>query len=85
MKNFHLPLPEQTYTLLRAEADRTQVPATTLAREAIDAWLREQARRARHDAISTYAAETAGSDLDLDRELESAAAEHLLKSGRKAK
>jgi len=34
MKNFHLPLPEQTYTGLRAEAERTGVPATTLAREA---------------------------------------------------
>ena len=26
MKNFHLPLPEQTYNRLRAEAERTQVP-----------------------------------------------------------
>lgn len=32
MKNFHLPLPEQTYIRLRAEAERTQIPATTLAR-----------------------------------------------------
>jgi len=85
MKNFHLPLPEQTYTLLRAEADRAQVPATTLARQAIDAWLRDQARRARHDAISSSAAETAGTALDLDRELESAAVDHLLKSERKSK
>ena len=37
MRNFHLPLPERTYTLLRAEAERAQLPATTLAREAIDA------------------------------------------------
>src|SRR5438105_5715457 len=36
VKNFHLPLPEQTYSRLRAEAERTQVPATALAREAID-------------------------------------------------
>jgi hypothetical protein len=72
MKNFHLPLPEPTYTLLRAEAERTQVPATTLAREAIDSWLRVQARKARHEAIATYAAEMAGTDLDLDRDLESA-------------
>ena len=36
MKNFHLPLPEQTYTHLRAEAERAHVPATALAREAID-------------------------------------------------
>ena len=82
MKNFHLPLPEPTYTLLRAEAERTQLPATTLAREAIDAWLREQARKARHHAIAAYASETAGTNLDLDRELESAGIEHLVKAGR---
>ena len=57
MKNFHLPLPDQTYLQLRAEAERTQVPATSLAREAIDFWLREKARKARHDAIAAYAAE----------------------------
>lgn len=44
MKNFHLPLPERLYTLLRAEAERAQLPATTLAREAIDAWLRDRTR-----------------------------------------
>jgi hypothetical protein len=42
MRNFHLPLPERTYALLRAEAERARVPATTLAREAIDAWLKDQ-------------------------------------------
>jgi hypothetical protein len=82
MKNFHLPLPEQTYTQLRAEAERTQVPATILAREAIDLWLRQQLRAARYAAISTYAAEMAGSRFDLDSDLESAGIEHLLKTGR---
>ena len=60
MKNFHLPLPEQTYRQLRAESERVQVSATVLAREAIDLWLREQARRLRHDEIAAYAAELAG-------------------------
>lgn len=85
MKNFHLPLPEPTYTLLRAEAERTQVPATTLAREAIDSWLKAQARKARHDAIAAYAAEMAGTNLDLDRELESAGISHLMKARRQPK
>jgi hypothetical protein len=85
MKNFHLPLPEETYTQLRAEAERTQVPATLLAREAIDLWLRHQLRAARHAAISTYAAEMAGSSFDLDTDLESAGIEHLLKTGKQAK
>ena len=80
MKNFHLPLPEETYMALRAEAERTGVPATTLAREAVDWWLRQQARKARHDAIASYAAEMAGTRLDIDADLESAAAEHILKT-----
>lgn len=85
MKNFHLPLPEETYADLRAQAARMQVPATALAREAVDAWLRRQARQARADAIAAYAAETAGTRLDLDPELESAAIEHLMNAGRRAK
>lgn len=85
MKNFHLPLPEQTYSLLRAEAEREQLPATTLAREAIDAWLKERARKARHKAIADYAAEMAGTDLDLDQELEAAGVEYLVKTGRPKK
>jgi hypothetical protein len=75
------PLPEQTYDQLRAEAERIQVPATSLAREAIDLWLRDRMRKARHDAIAAYAAEVAGTNLDLDPELETAGVDHLLKSG----
>ncbi|HEX5431196.1 MAG TPA: hypothetical protein VFW83_04470 [Bryobacteraceae bacterium] len=45
-----------------------------------DTWLRDQAREARHDAIAAYASELAGTDLDLDRELELAGIERLLKS-----
>ena len=63
---------------LRAEAERTGVPATTLAREAVVWWLRQQGRKARHDAIAAYAAEMAGTRLDLDAELESAAIDHIL-------
>ncbi len=82
MKNFHLPLPERTYIQLRAEAERTQMPATTLAREAIDWWLLHRARKARRDAIMEYAAEMAGTALDLDHDLESAGIEHLVKTGK---
>lgn len=79
MKNFHLPLPDQTYSQLRTESERTRIPATTLAREAIDQWLRDQRRIARHTAIAAYADETAGTEFDLDPDLESAGIEHLLK------
>jgi predicted transcriptional regulator len=82
MRNFHLPLPEETYTRLRAEAERTRVPATTLAREALDEWLRRQTRKARHNAIAAYAAECAGTSFDLDTDLETAGIEHLVDSGK---
>ena len=85
MKNFHLPLPEETYNHLRAEAERARVPATTLAREAVDLWLRQRLRQATHDAIAAYAAEMAGTKLDLDTDLESAGIEHLVKSSKAAK
>ncbi|MEO8128434.1 MAG: hypothetical protein ABJF23_21025 [Bryobacteraceae bacterium] len=80
MKNFHLPLPEEMYAGLRAEAERTGMSATTLAREAVAELLRQRAKKARHDAIQAYATEMAGTQLDLDADLESAGIEHLLKS-----
>ena len=85
MKNFHLPLPDDTYEHLKAAAARSKVPATTLAREAIDFWLRQQLRQARHDAIAAYAAEAAGTVFDLDAELEAAGIEHLTGMHRKSK
>lgn len=85
MKNFHLPLPEQTYEHLKAEAERARVPTTILAREAIDTWLRQQRRKARHEAIATFALEMAGTNLDLDPDLESAAIEHLARPRGKRK
>jgi predicted transcriptional regulator len=85
MKNFHVPLPDDIYNNLRTAAERSQVPATALAREAIDFWLRHQARKARHAAIASYAAEVEGTSLDLDADLESAGIEHLLKTRKESK
>jgi hypothetical protein len=83
VKNFHLPLPDLTYSLLRAKAEKAGVPATMLAREAIDQWLRDQSRKERFDAIASYAREMAGTALDLDPELEAAGIEHWLSSDQK--
>jgi hypothetical protein len=85
MKNFHLPLPERTYAELRTEAERVQLPATTVAREAIAFWLRARKKAERQNAIAAYAAEMAGTPLDLDKSLESAAIEQLRKLERDAK
>jgi hypothetical protein len=79
-RNFHLPLPEDLYAGLRAEAERSRRPATALARQAIETWLRQRRRVARHQAIAAFAAEYAGSPLDLDPELEAASIEHLIET-----
>jgi hypothetical protein len=44
----------------------------------IEARRRSQARQLRHDAIAAFAAEMAGTEFDLDGELEALAVEHLL-------
>lgn len=83
MKNFHLPLPPHTHAQLRAASERAQIPATVLAREAIDSWLRQEARKARHDAIAFYAAAAAGTEHDLNPAFESASLEHLIETGKR--
>jgi hypothetical protein len=40
-------------------------------------------RKATYEAIAAYAAAMAGTDFDMDRDLESAALEHLVKTGRR--
>jgi predicted transcriptional regulator len=81
VKNFHVPLPDETYKRLKAAAAHSKMPATALGREAIDFWLRQRFRKARQDAIAAFAAEAAGTCLDLDNDLEAAAIEHLAKTG----
>jgi hypothetical protein len=77
MRNLHVPLPVDLDVALRAEAARRNQPATTLVRQAIDEWLRRQEKLALHQAIVSYASEWAGSDADLDEDLEKAGLEHL--------
>jgi hypothetical protein len=78
MKNLHVPLTPNLDAALRAEATRRNQPATVLARQAIEEWLRQQQKRALHQAIASYASEWAGSDVDLNEDLEKAGVEHLL-------
>jgi hypothetical protein len=77
IRNFHLPLPQRVYEALRAEAAALHQPATAVAREAIEAWLRERKRAAVREDIATYALKHAGTAADLDPSLESAALELL--------
>lgn len=76
-RNLHVPLPEETYRRLRDESARSKIPATTLAREAIQFWLEERKRQMLEDEIRAYATTHAGSDGDLDDDLEQASLESL--------
>lgn len=78
LHNFHVPLPDELYKKLREEADRSNQPATALARDAIELWLRHREKAALHDAMAAYAARHAGTVADLDEELEGESVEYLL-------
>ena len=72
LRNFHLPLPDDVYQALRDEAAAVKQPATVIARQALEAWLRERKKIALREAIAVYAAEQAGTAADLDPALEAA-------------
>jgi hypothetical protein len=77
IKNFHVPLPQGVYDALREEAASLRQPATVVAREAIEAWLRERKRAGVREAIATYALKHAGTAVDLDPLLERASLDLL--------
>ncbi len=75
LRNFHVPLPDEIYSELRAEAERAQQPATLLARMAIEAWLEERRAAALHAEIAAYAQRNGGTSFDLDPDFEAASLE----------
>ncbi|MEZ0229943.1 MAG: hypothetical protein ACAI25_15070 [Planctomycetota bacterium] len=78
-KNLHVPLTPGLHAELRAAAERNGRPATEIAREAIERWLKDEQRRVIKAEIAEYAAARAGTTDDLDPELERAAAEQLFR------
>ena len=78
MKNFHVPLPEDLYKKLRLEADRSKRPATELARKAIELWIKQRQKKIRDQQIADYANQYAGTEFDLNKDLENSSIEHLL-------
>jgi len=77
-RNFHVPLSEELYKQLRAEAERSQQSATALARYAIAWWLQQRQKAALDESIRAYAAQGAGTPADVDQALEAASVDHLL-------
>ncbi len=79
-----VPLPDELYESLRSEAGRVNVPATKLARQAIEKWLSERRNARIREAVAEYALSSAGTLDDLDEDLERAGIEHLLDQGDEA-
>lgn len=77
LANFHLPLPPDLREMLHDEAEHAGQPATAIAREALQSWLTQRRRQRLHDEITAWAAEHAGTDLDLDKDLEQAGLDAL--------
>ena len=78
MRTFHLPLPDDLHEALRREATADHRPATEIARDALAGWLQARQRERVAREIHRFALDHAGTDLDIDPELEQAGVEHLL-------
>lgn len=77
MKNLHVPLQDELHAALMGHARKSGESATTLARQAIVQFVREAERVQRRTELAAFAAEYAGTDWDLDADLENAGLESL--------
>jgi hypothetical protein len=83
VRNFHVPLAANLYTELHRQAALAGLPATALAREALDDWLRQRKRERLQSELQAYVTATAGTHEDLDDELAHTSAELFAEGGRR--
>lgn len=76
-KKMNLPLPPEMHEALFAESREMGVPTTRLVRRVLESWLEERRRAQRREEIRRFAEACAGTELDLDPDLEAAATEEL--------
>ncbi len=76
-KKLNLPLPEEMHKALFAESRHAGIPATRLARSILQEWIDQRRRERRREEVRQFAVKHAGSDLDLDPDLEAEATEEL--------
>lgn len=65
-----LPLDSDVWNLLQDEAARSGRPTVSLVSDVVANWARERHRQRVAQEIATFAAAQAGSELDLDTELD---------------
>ena len=78
MRSFRLPLPDDVHEALRREATADHRPATELARDTLTGCLQASQRERVAKEIRRFALDFAGTELDIDPELEQAGVEHLI-------
>ncbi len=77
-RNLHVPLTDDLYARLHAEAKRRGEAATQVAREAISTFLAQRERAAIDAAVEAFARRWAGTKVDLDPDIERLGIESLL-------
>ena len=77
--NLHVPLADDLYARLHAEAKRRGEAATQVAREAIATFLSQRERAAIDAEMEAYARRWAGTKVDLDTDWEKLGLESLRK------
>jgi hypothetical protein len=80
-KNIHVPLPHALHEGLREQAERLGLPATTLARTAIEEWVSKAKKAQVEEELRRYVAAMAGTESDLDEAFEVAGVETWLRRG----
>jgi hypothetical protein len=78
IKNFHLPLPANLYHQLQREAKVSRQPITKLARQVIEAWVHQRHKKAIENSLQNYVNLYAGTEFDLDEDLERTSIEHIM-------
>ncbi len=71
---------QETHRLLKELAASVSLPMQTVIQEAVIRYSRELERRRVHEQISSFAIASAGTDWDLDEELEQAAVDELYRT-----
>jgi hypothetical protein len=77
LKKLNLPLPLEMHEALFTESQELGIPATRVVRSLLEEWLRDRRRTRRREEVRRFAMESAGTELDLDPELEAATTEEI--------
>lgn len=82
MKKMHLPLPPDMHAQLKEESEASGTPSTVLARQAVEEWLVRRRHERVAEEIRAYAQAMAGTEADLDADLEEAGIDAWLEHDR---